>query len=128
MSEKRSTKHNGTQDASKDPTSLGNLLLKMQVINKDQLDRACLYQRENKNSLLGEALVRLGALESEVLAAVIDEQRLIRSHGPERSRVILERATTATVNTITVANALETLSDLVLQVHGQLNKRVVSRL
>jgi len=122
MSEKRNIKHNGIYDASKDPTSLGNLLLKMQVINKDQLDRACLYQKENKNSLLGEALVRLGVLESEVLAAVIDEQQLIRSHGPERSRVILERAAKATVSTVTVSNTLETLGDLVLRVHGILNK------
>lgn len=64
--------------AQKDITSLGNLLLKTRAITPEQLADALMYQDENPDSMLGEALIRLGHVDRGIIEAMIILQRARR--------------------------------------------------
>lgn len=58
---------------------LGEVLKYAGLVNQPQLDAAIAYQKENK-TLLGEALVRTGALTQEVLDIFLSVQRVLDSN------------------------------------------------
>lgn len=62
--------------ARRDNTSLGNLLLKSGMITPDELRMALEYQDQNPERMLGEALVRLGAVEKEIIEALLAMQEI----------------------------------------------------
>ena len=101
--------------ALKDPTSLGNLLLRTRLITDSQLDEACRFQWKNESLRLGEALVQLGLIDKEIMDAVIEEQKHMRSSVVEKSTIVLEHAEQATKRTLEVGASLESLGDLILQ-------------
>jgi hypothetical protein len=60
---------------------LGTLLLRSAFITQKQLDRA-MHEHETKGGLLGEILVRQGALAPETLQGALSFQRRLAAEGP----------------------------------------------
>lgn len=62
--------------ARKDNTSLGNLLLKAGMITADELRQALEFQDDNKDHMLGEALIQKGFVEKEIVEALLAIQEI----------------------------------------------------
>jgi hypothetical protein len=76
---------NGVSKAAKDPTSLGNILVESHVVDLEDLQKAIRFQQENQDVMLGEALVRLGVLQREVLDALLLQQKIARGKEPKKA-------------------------------------------
>ena len=64
-----------------DTTSVGNLLIERGLCTEGQLREALSYQVTNKEVLLGELLVKMGAVREEQLDIVRARQEIARSNG-----------------------------------------------
>ncbi|MBN2161252.1 MAG: hypothetical protein JW807_17825 [Spirochaetes bacterium] len=54
------------------PMRVGEFLIENQIISRAQLEEALLLQKDNKNILIGEILVTLGALSKEELVMSLE--------------------------------------------------------
>ena len=82
--------------ASVDPYSFGNVLVERKLITEIDLCRALAYQRENRDVMLGEALVRIGALSKEHVEAMLLRQDALREPTPRKVGKLVELAATKT--------------------------------
>lgn len=65
------------ESAQVDDTSIGNILVKMEFITAEQLDRAVEIQRQQAPHI-GEILIQMGALTEEKLESALLKQKLDR--------------------------------------------------
>lgn len=100
--------------ASKDPTSIGNLLVRMGVITEDQLLRAISIQHDAQEQLLGDILVKVGFVGRDYLDLIVEQQSIMRKRGDERSQAVLAKTSHATERTNSVLSSLEHISQLTL--------------
>lgn len=61
-----------------DKTSIGNILVDSGIITDSDLQLAIAYQDENEDYMLGEALVAIGAIERDVVEAMLAAQEMDR--------------------------------------------------
>lgn len=78
--------------AKKDCASLGNLLLKAGMITPEQLQEALDFQDDNPDRMLGEALVQMGAVEKEIVEALLVAQQAKRAASKKSVAEVVEIA------------------------------------
>jgi len=105
--------------ARKDSTSLGNMLLRMGVVDGEQLRLAIDYQDDNPDVMLGEALINMGAVDRGIVEALLVAQNSERDHGRKTAEVIAfaSRHTRETVH-----KAHDDLNELVTNLNGKVTK------
>jgi hypothetical protein len=98
------------KDPSRDPTSLGSLLMEKGAVNSKQLDAALHFQQNNTDLLLGEALVHMGIISREVLEATLIQQELARNGASRQSNGQVRKVVRmAAQHTLATAGAGDTL-------------------
>lgn len=102
--------------AEQDCTSLGNILLKAGMISAEQLHEAVDYQDTNPDVMLGEALVKMGVVERDIVEALLMTQKARRDNGKHAAEVI---AFAAQHTRRTVHKAHDDLNDLVTELNGK---------
>lgn len=84
-----------------DPTSLGSILVNSGTVEAKQLEAALQFQSDNVDLLLGEALVRIGAISREILEAALTQQEVVRNGVSRKTNAqvhrILKMATQQTI-------------------------------
>lgn len=73
-----STERTMTGNPVMDRTSLGNVLLSMNAITKEDLFRAISSQTSYSGGRLGNVLIELGIITNEVLERAMEAQRIMR--------------------------------------------------
>lgn len=61
-----------------DPTSLGNVLLKQNLVTPADLEAAIKFQQTNPDVMLGEALIKMGRLDRSAVEALLFQQQALR--------------------------------------------------
>jgi len=92
-----------------DPTSLGNLLVNINVITQEQLDKAIEFQASNGELLLGEVCVYMGFIERELLSDIVDQQRILRSNTEDKHAAVIQRVIEATTKASGLNQSLDSL-------------------
>lgn len=105
--------------ARKDATSLGNMLLRMGVVDGEQLRLAIDYQDNNPDVMLGEALINMGVVDRGIVEALLVAQNSERDNGRKTAEVIAfaSRHTRETVH-----KAYDDLDKLVTDLNGKVTK------
>ena len=98
------------QQASADPTSIGNLLITFGAINEDTLSRALEFQRDNPDVLLGETLMKLGILKVDDLENAVAHQKMLRAEGADKQKLLMRHLSTAADKLTSLGNAFDDLS------------------
>jgi hypothetical protein len=104
---KKSVKIHPTED----PTSLGNILIKLKLIDHNQLETALRVQNENKDLFLGEILVQIEAIERPILRLAIDQQKALRTNS--KTEIVSNHLEHATKKVNDVNNAFDSLSEMI---------------
>lgn len=104
--------------ARKDLTSLGNLLLRMGVVDGEQLKQAIDYQDDNPDVMLGEALINMGAVDRGIVEALLVAQGAERNKS--KTADVIAFATKHTQQTVHKAH--DDLNDLVTKLNGKVSK------
>lgn len=90
--------------------SLGELLVECGLVTEDQLDLAVRFQKQNADIMLGEALVKIGALDRDTLEVLLTKQRALRRRG-DRDVIDLARAAARRASMAGFATAAVALQD-----------------
>lgn len=104
--------------ARKDASSLGNMLLRMGVVDGEQLRLAIDYQDNNPDVMLGEALINMGAVDRGIVEALLVAQSAARNEG--KTADVIAFATRHTQQTVHKAH--DDLNDLVTSLNGKVSK------
>ena len=113
--------HNDKFDKAKtDPTSMGNLLKKLGFISEDQLRQGVEYQRDNRERLFGETLVKLEIIDKETLEIILKQQGILRSKESERRKAVIEGLDSAIRGTESLTQSLDRLETISQSVTNKL--------
>lgn len=96
-----------------DPTSIGNLLCAAGLVSSMHISAAVNFQKEHADVLMGEALVRMGALTRDQLELAILQQKALRTTKPRDARKLAELAAQRTRD---AAAALGDVTDKILAI------------
>ena len=94
--------------ATKDPTSLGNILREGNLVSEEDLARAIDFQNDNPDVLLGDTLVRLGVLERSCLEALLLKQEAVRKQDAKSVGKLVKLATSRTRDVVEEIRSLHT--------------------
>ena len=63
------------RDPRKDPNSIGNILLRLPSVTKEDLERGIEFHKQHSDLFLGEAMVLQGSITRRQLDAAVIEQK-----------------------------------------------------
>ena len=103
-------------DASRDPTSFGNLALRTSVLTARSLAKALAYQHSKAQTLkIGEICVYLGHLSRDDLDMLLRKQDVLRKPEPEKRAVIMAETMSAAAQTRHLSRVLDAFQQCTLQ-------------
>ena len=95
-------------EASRDPTSFGNLALRTGVLTANSLAKALAYQHSKAQDLkIGEICVYLSYMDKDDLETLLRKQAVLRKPKPEKRAVIMAETMSAAAQTRHLSQVLD---------------------